>query len=69
MSRTITEGIASLLWSYLSLLLQSGGDRLTVNKSLSQSFKEPHESELFRNDHDRDFIVTAVDLLPMLCGN
>lgn len=62
----IIEGTASLLWSYLSLPLQSEGDRVTVNKSLSQPFKDPHESELFRNDYDRDLTVTAVDLLPML---
>lgn len=29
MSKIIMEGIASLLWSYLSLPLQSEGDRLT----------------------------------------
>lgn len=49
-----------MLWSYLSLPLQSEGGRLTVNKSLSQPFKDPHESELFKNDHDRDLRVTAV---------
>lgn len=69
MSKIITEGTASLLWSYLSLPLQSEGDRLTVKSSLSQPFKGSHKSELFRNDRDRDLTVTAVDLLPMLCGN
>lgn len=35
-----------------------------MNKSLSQPFKEPHESELFKNDHDRDLRVTAVATEP-----
>lgn len=42
---------------------------MTVNKSLSQPFKDLHKSEMFRNYHDRDLAVTAVDLLPTLCGN
>lgn len=65
MSKIIIEGIASLLWSYLSLPLQSEEEgRLTVNKSLSEPFEDPQESLLFRNDHDRDLRVTAVATEP-----
>lgn len=65
MSKIIIEGIAGVLWSYLSLPLQSEEEgRLTVNKSLSQPFKDPHKSELFRNYCDRDLRVTAVATEP-----
>lgn len=35
-----------------------------MNKSISQPFKDPLESELFRNDHDRGLRVTAVATEP-----